>query len=183
MSRHLSRRPTRPRATRLLPAGLAVLALSLTGCGSDDTAGDDRPTAGDAAAGEAPAESSAAAPTDAPTAALTVPDGPAGRCMVPSAETLAGMTTAFEGTVVGLEAGTATLQVDRWFSGPESGQEPEQVTVSAPKEDLQALLGAVDFEVGGTYLVSATGERLSLCGFTAEKSPELEAIYTEAFAS
>jgi hypothetical protein len=42
----------------------------------------------------------------------------------------------------------------------------------------------VEFEVGKTYLVSAHERgQVTLCGFTAEKSPELEAMYTEAFAS
>ena len=40
---------------------------------------------------------------------------------------------------------------------------------------------AVDFEEGKTYLVSAIGDRVTLCGFTAEESPELEALYAEAF--
>jgi hypothetical protein len=100
--------------------------------------------------------------------------------MVPNAEALATQTTAFEGTVTSLQEGTATLEVDRWLAGGES----EQVTVAAPDDDLRALLSAVEFEVGKTYLVSAHERgQVTLCGFTAEKSPELEAMYTEAFAS
>lgn len=99
--------------------------------------------------------------------------------MAPSAEALATSTTAFEGTVVALEDGTATLSADRWFAGEES----EEVTVTAPDADLRALLSAVELEVGKTYLVSATGDQLSLCGFTAEKTPDLEALYVEAFGS
>ena len=66
---------------------------------------------------------------------------------------------------------------------PATGEASEQVTVVAPGEDMQALLVAVDFQVGTTYLVSATGDQVSLCGFTAEKSPELEAMYAEAFGA
>ena len=159
---------TRHRTARLLPAALAVLALGLAGCGSG--------------ADDADGSGGAAAPSSTSTApaatALTV-DGSAGagRCMVPSAEALATQTTAFEGTVVGLADGTATLDVTRWYAGDETGQ----ATVSTPDEDLQALLVAVDFQEGRTYLVSARDGRVSLCGFTAEKTPELEALYAEAF--
>jgi len=170
---------SRHRTTRLLPAVAAVLALALSGCGSDD------PGAQDATAEDAPSEatSSDAAveeSTTTGTTELTVdPSAGAARCMVPNAETLATQTTAFEGTVTEVADGTATLEVDRWFEGAES----EQVTVTAPGGDAPALLIAVEFEVGTTYLVSAVGDQVSLCGFSAEKSPELEALYTEAFAS
>ena len=179
MSRHLSR----PRTTRLLPAAIAVLALTLSACGSEDAA-DDGGSASEAATSSETATSES--PTEAPAepTALTV-DGAAtaGKCMVPTAETLANQTTAFEGTVTAVQGGTATLQVDRWFTDPASGEASEQVTVAAPGQDMQALLVAVDFQVGTTYLVSATGDQVSLCGFSAEKTPELEAMYAEAFGA
>jgi ABC-type phosphate transport system substrate-binding protein len=171
---------SRHRTTSLLTAAAALLALGLTGCGSDDS-GSDAPAPGASSASDT-ATSGAAGDqsTSTQTTALTA-DGSsaAGKCMVPNAEALATQTTAFEGTVLSVQDGTATLQVDRWFAGGES----EQVTVAAPDEELRALLSAVDFQVGKTYLVSATGNRVSLCGFTAEKSPELEALYSQAFAS
>ena len=169
---------SRHRTTRLLPAAAAVLVLALTVCGSE-ASGDQAP-AGASEAAEPTSEAPAGESSSAGTAALTVGDSAAaGKCMLPNAEVLATQTTAFEGTVTALEDGTATLQVDRWFAG----EDAEQVTVTAPGEDLQALIEAVDFEVGKTYLVSATGGEVSLCGFTDEKTPELEALYTQAFAS
>lgn len=166
------------RTTQLLAA--AVLTLALTGCGAEEDATD--------GAGPAPADSSAPSSEDDSatgstpvTTELTV-DGAAsdGRCMVPTAEALASQTTAFEGTVTSLQAGTATLAVDRWYTGGGS----ESVTVAAPDEDLRALLAAVEFEMGKTYLVSAHERgQVTLCGFTAEKTPELEAMYAEAFGS
>ena len=42
---------------------------------------------------------------------------------------------------------------------------------------------AVDFEQGKSYLVSADGDRVTLCGFTAEQTPDLQALYDEAFAA
>ena len=167
---------SRHRTTRLLPAAVAVLALALTGCGSG--ASEDR-AAGDPAPAESTSEAAADESSSADTTELTVGDSAAGKCMMPNAEVLATQPTAFEGTVTALEDGTATLEVHRWFAGGEGGQ----VTVTAPDDDVRALLSAVEFEVGKTYLVSATGDQVSLCDFTAEKTPELEAIYTEAFAS
>ena len=55
------------------------------------------------------------------------------------------------------------------------------MTVEAPSKALEDLLMAVDFQEGQTYLVSADGDRVTLCGFTAETTPELQALYTEAF--
>jgi hypothetical protein len=55
------------------------------------------------------------------------------------------------------------------------------VTVDAPSESLEDLLMAVEFQEGKSYLVSADGDRVTLCGFTAERSPQLQALYDEAF--
>ena len=119
------------------------------------------------------------ASTDAgSTLALTADGSTAGKCAVPSAETLATFDTAFAGTVTSLEDGTATLSVDEWYAGDEAAT----VTVESPSQDLQDLLMAVDFQEGRSYLVSATGDRVTLCGFTAEEGPELQALYDEAFA-
>lgn len=165
------------RTTQLLAA--AVLTLALVGCGAEQDAAD--------SPGPAAAESSSPSAGDSPTAAtsdtteLTVDGGASGgRCMVPTAEALADQATAFEGTVTNLQDGTATLRVDRWYAGGES----EEVTVAAPDESLRALLAAVELEMGKTYLVSAHERgQVTLCGFTAEKTPQLEAMYAEAFAS
>lgn len=162
---------SRHRTMRLLPAALAALALTLGGCGSSDE-GDD--TAADGARETPSATSGAAGPTT-----LTVDAAGAGRCMVPNAEALATQTTAFEGTVVELADGTATLEVEHWYAGDGS----DRVTVTEPDHGLERQLQAVDFREGRTYLVSAVGDRVSLCGFTAEKTPELEALYAAAFGS
>lgn len=114
------------------------------------------------------------------TVELTADGSTAGKCAVPSAETLAGFDTAFEGTVTSLEGGTATLAVEKWYAG---GDGAETVTVTTPSEVLQDLLMAVEFKPDRAYLVSADEGRVTLCGFTAETSPELEALYQSAFAS
>ncbi|GAA5112207.1 hypothetical protein GCM10023339_14930 [Alloalcanivorax gelatiniphagus] len=157
--------------TRLRSVALVlVTTVALAACGgTDDSSGSaDRAT-----------PSSDTSETATGTLALTADGSMAGKCAVPSAETLAGFDTAFEGTVTSIDDGTATLTVAEWYAGDEAST----VTVEAPSQALEDLLMAVDFEEGRTYLVSADGDRVTLCGFTAEKSPELEALYAEAFAA
>ncbi len=162
---------SRRRTTHLLPAAAAVLLLALAGCGEEGNPTDRE---------DSPAEqSSDTGDAGAGTLALTADGSTAGKCAVPSAETLATFDTAFEGTVTSMDDGTATLSVDEWYAGDEAST----VTVVAPSKALEDLLMAVDFQEGRTYLVSADGDRVTLCGFTAETSPELEALYAEAFAS
>ena len=159
------------RTRTLLASPLLVLALALlSACGADGEP-TDQPDQGTASE-QSDAESGSG------TLALTADDSVAAKCAVPSAETLATFDTAFAGTVTSLDDGTATLSVDQWYAGDET----DTVTVASPSEDLQDLLMAVEFEEGKSYLVSATDTRVTLCGFTAEQSPELEALYDEAFA-
>lgn len=144
-----------------------VAAVALSSCGQDPAPADR-------------AESSTSAAGADDTLALTADGSMAGKCAVPNAETLAGFDTAFAGTVTSLEGGTATLSVDEWYAGD---GEASTVTVDAPNESLEDLLMAVDFQEGKSYLVSADGDRVTLCGFTAEQNPELQALYDEAFGS
>ena len=158
----------------LLATPLLVVALALlSACGaSDDGTGED--SGRDTSAATSPdADSSAGG-----TLALTADGSAPAKCAMPSAETLATFDTAFAGTVTSLDGGTATLSVDQWYAGDEA----DTVTVESPSKDLQDLLMAVDFQAGTSYLVSATDTRVTLCGFTAEQSPELQALYDEAFA-
>lgn len=168
MSRHVHRSST----ARLLPALAATLVLVLSGCGSEgDTTATD-----DTSPGEGTSESTSESMSNEPLA-LTADASTAGKCAMPSAEVLSTFDTAFEGTVTSVEDGTATLEVDQWYAGGEAST----VTVEAPGGSLDDLLMAVDFQEGQTYLVSADGDRVTLCGFTAETSPELEAMYAQAF--
>ena len=124
------------------------------------------------------AETPTSSATSGGTLELTADGSAAGECAMPSADTLAGFDTAFAGTVTSLDDTTATLSVDQWYAG---GGDASTVTVTAPSQSLTDLLMAVDFQEGKSYLVSADGDRVTLCGFTAETSPELEALYAEAF--
>lgn len=164
-------RPTRGRTPLLLPAAVAALVLVLAGCGADDDGGS---ATSEPTASETPSATPSASDS---TLALTADDSAAGKCAMPSAEVLSTFDTAFEGTVTSVEGGTATLEVDQWYAGGDAST----VTVEAPSKALEDLLLAVDFQEGQTYLVSADGDRVTLCGFTAETTPELEALYAEAF--
>ncbi|WP_439938294.1 hypothetical protein ACS3YM_01590 [Nocardia sp. N13] len=160
---------SRLRSALVVP--VLVLALGgLAACGGDDAAED--------GSEETTSSSDAGSGTASDTLALTADPAAAGKCAVPSAEVLATFDTAFAGTVTSLEDGTATLEVDEWYAGDEAST----VTVQSPTKDLADLLMAVEFEQGKSYLVSADGDRVTLCGFTAEQGPELQAMYDEAFA-
>lgn len=159
---------SRLRSVLVVPA-LVLAMAGLAACGGDDAAekgADGTTSSSDTASGSGD------------TLALTADSAAAGKCVVPSAEVLATFDTAFAGTVTSLDGGTATLSVDEWYAGDEAST----VTVQSPSKDLADLLMAVDFEQGKSYLVSATDDRVTLCGFTAEQSPELQAMYDEAFA-
>ncbi len=169
MSVDQSREPgTEPTGTRrnpitLLVAAAAAVALLATGGFWLNSLGDSHEIA---------------VRTDAQTVTeLSAPEATNAKCMVPTAEILSQQTLAFEGTVTKLTDGLATLRVARWYAGDPT----DLVEVKAPSADMQALIGAVDFEEGGTYLVAATGQDLAVCGFSGPATPELAAMYGEAF--
>lgn len=170
---------TTHRLHHLVLAVTATLVLASCAQGSDTDAGTDGGTTPTASASTSDAGSGAAG-SSAPVVELTADPSAAGKCALPSAETLAGFDTAFEGTVTSLDDGTATLAVDQWYAG---GDGASSVTVTTPSNALADLLMAVDFAADQTYLVSATGGRVTLCGFSGEKSPELEGLYQAAYAS
>ena len=157
----------RLRSVLVVPVLVASMA-GLAGCGGDDSG----------ANGSEETTSSPDNGAGSDTLALTADGAAAGKCAVPSAEVLATFDTAFAGTVTSLDDGAATLEVDEWYAGDEAST----VTVQSPSKDLADLLMAVEFQQGKSYLVSAKGDRVTLCGFTAEQSPELQAMYDEAFA-
>ena len=88
------------------------------------------------------------------------------------------LPTAPPEPVTEADDGTATLSVDEWYAG---GDGADTVTVTSPSEQLQDLLLAVDFQEGRSYLVSADGDRVTLCGYSGEDNAEMQALYAEAF--
>jgi hypothetical protein len=105
------------------------------------------------------------------------PEAYAARCMVPNAEALSRQQIAVDATVTSLADGIVTLTVDEWYAG----QPTDLVRVQAPEAEMQELVGAVDFQEGGRYLVSATDGRVTVCGFSAPWSEDLASLYDQAF--
>ena len=125
----------------------------------------------------------AAPPTAADARTVTELSAPspsayAARCMVPNAETLSQQSLAFSGTVTTLADGVVTLTVDHWYAGGPT----DLVRVQAPDAQLQELVGAVEFEDGGRYLVSASNGQVTVCGFSAPYSSDLAGLYGQAFS-
>ena len=147
------------RWTPTLGATAVLLAGLLAGCG------------GAADTGEA------ASTTDPTKLELTVPAATTGRCMPPNVDNLKAQDTAFEGVVTAIADGTATLEITKSLKGADV----DVATVAAPSADLQALLSAVDFQQGQTYLVSSLDGKVAVCGLSGPKDDLLTVLYAEAY--
>ena len=108
---------------------------------------------------------------------LEAPTAVAAKCAVPTPALLATAEVAFAGTVTAINGDTVTITPSETYAG----QSADQIEVVGLRPDLRALGGQPDFQVGGTYLVSATGGQVSACGFSGETSPELQSLYDLAF--
>lgn len=147
--------------TRWLLAGAAavllvvgLLAISLTGGGDDE---------GDVAAG--------------PPLELSLGAGDAmASCLPVEAQHLAAMPVAFAGTATAVEDERVTLDVDRWYRGGDAGVVQLHAT-----SGQAALIAGFDFEIGDRYLISASEGSVSFCGFSGPETPELTALFDEAF--
>ena len=142
-------------------AGLAVagLALVISGCGGDHSTSE---------------PSSKGTPEET---VLQLEQGVTAKCLMPSARVLKGFAEAFSGTVTRIEGDEATLDVDHWYAG---GDAP-QVVVRSTERTISEQ-GLFDLEVGQRYLISGRQGSVSLCGFSAPWSPDLERLYAQAFA-
>lgn len=119
------------------------------------------------------------APRTAPKLTVTALRAPAGieaKCMVPSADRIATQQIAFEGTVVAIKDGTVTLDPSHFFNGTAT----DRVSVAAPDLNMTEL--PVNFQLGQTYIVGATGGQVSLCGMSGLATADLRALYQQAFA-
>lgn len=149
-------------AATVVIAGVGIFAL---------TGSDDDPT------GPPVAGSGDPAPTI--TRLSVAPGAGEARCMVPTAEMLATKEVAFAGTVDAIDDGTVTLTPSTFYAGDVT----DVVEVSAPEPELVSLIGAVDFRVGESYLVSASGGDVTVCGFSGPATPELQSLYDAAFGA
>ena len=99
-------------------------------------------------------------------------------CMPVEARFLADMPVAFAGTADTVEGELVTLTVDRWYAGGDA----DRVVLRSPA-GMEALIEGVTFEPGRRYLVSATGGTVNFCGYSGPATPELTALYEEAFGA
>ena len=154
------------RRTPLLAAAAAVTVLALGGAG----------VAGVLSRGEpdSPVASK-------PSVVLALPESNAmSSCMVFSVEVLAGMPTAFSGTVISAEKDAVLLRVDTWYRGANGG-EGDTVALTNPQNAMTSIDGVV-FAEGKRYLVTAneTGS-VNTCGYTVPWSAEMAADFEAAF--
>jgi hypothetical protein len=164
----------RNRLTWLVAAAAAAMIAAGGGFAISGLGGDSPPQAGPKPSVSAPDPN---APLAGQTTQLTakVPDG---KCVAePTAAMLAGYDQAFEGTVTSIEGDTVTLEATEVYQG-EVG---ETVEVKAPQAPFQAMIQQVQFQVGGTYLVSTFDGAVSMCGFSGPASGSLQKLFTEAF--
>jgi hypothetical protein len=102
--------------------------------------------------------------------------GPTASCLPVSPGTLADLPVAFEGTVRSIEGATVVLGVDTWYRGGDA----ERVALQAIT-DMDITVNPIDFQIGGRYLITATGGRVNYCGYSAPATPALRAMFEEAF--
>jgi len=115
----------------------------------------------------------------APPLELSLGEGPGvASCLPVSADILRDIPIAFEATASSVDGEHVVLDVTHWYAGGDAAQ----VALTAPA-GMQALIGGIDFEAGGHYLVAAFEGVVSYCGYTDVYSPELAAVYAEAFGA
>ncbi len=103
--------------------------------------------------------------------------GPATSCAVLTAEGLAMNEIAFAATVASIEGDEVELQVTERFRGDVGDR-----VVVAQGTDPNLEYSTGEFVEGEDYLVAVTGGSAASCGLTGPESPELRALYEEAFA-
>ena len=171
----------RSRFTWLVTAA-AVLLIGGVGLFVLTDRGDDVPTAGAGSSEDAgPTGDADDGPTSTQTGDTTVLSAPAGvgsgRCAVPSAEVLSRQTLAFDAIVTEISDGLVTLEPTAFYAGEQTAV----VQVQAPERVLSQLIQAVEFELDERYLVSSVGGEVSVCGYSAPWTPDLEKLYVAAF--
>ena len=111
---------------------------------------------------------------------LTVPGGASADCNAFDENVLAGMPTAFAGTVSSVSDATVEIDVDRRFRGV--GSDVSTVRFTTEPDAPVAIEDAIALEAGTRYLVSATDGVVNVwCGYTAKATPELERSFERAF--
>ena len=116
------------------------------------------------------------APTVEP---LALPAGgglASGSCLPVSVETLQAQEQAFAARVLSVDDDVVTFEVTERFAG----EVADRVTLPQVDE-LSSDFSLVPFAAGDSYLVTATDGTVTGCGLSGADTPELRAIYAEAF--
>ncbi|MCO7219138.1 hypothetical protein [Klenkia sp. PcliD-1-E] len=109
------------------------------------------------------------------TLALAPPDVSAS-CAALTPELLAGSDVAFAGRVTAISGGVVTLETVQRFAGDVGG------TVEVAQGDGSVVDGApITFEQGRTYLLTADDGTIGSCSGSGPDSPELRALFDQAF--
>ena len=99
-----------------------------------------------------------------------------GRCAPPTPAILAQYPQAFAGTVTAIEGDTVTIETTDVYAG----EVAETVEVTAPPAQFGPMLSAVQFQVGGDYLVAAFDGQLSMC-YSGTATGDLRSPFEKAF--
>jgi hypothetical protein len=166
----------RNRLTWLVAAAAAAMiagvgGVAISGLGNDKAP----PSAGHQTTSPGGTGSDANAPLAGQTTALGV-GATQDKCAAPTPEILAQYPQAFQGTVTSIEDDTVTIETTEVLNG-EVG---ETVEVTAPQSEFDAMIGAVNFEVGESYLVAAYDGQLSMC-YTGSANGSLRSPFEKAF--
>jgi hypothetical protein len=162
------RTPSEKTSLRWVPlaAAAAVVAIVAGGVGFAVTRGDDSP-------------SPQAGPKTVTELTLPGDDGGiTGMCMRISAEALRNVDQALEGTATEVTDDRVVLTVDKWYKGGDT----DLVALTPADPNMVALIGAIEFEQGSKYLVTAADGAVNSCGFSGPYSADLAALFDEAFS-
>lgn len=119
---------------------------------------------------------------DAATESLALAAAPGdalASCMPVSADVMAQMPVAFAATATAVQGESVTLSVDRWYTAGTA----DEVVVTQASETSMALIGGVEFVEGEAYLITATDGIVNACGFSGVASPDLLAVFEDAFGA
>ena len=97
-------------------------------------------------------------------------------CLVYDPANLPTFDVVFDGTVTAIDGDQVTFDVNEGWKGADGS-----ITLTAPQVDV-ALVGPLpDFEVGGRYLVTASGSTINACGYTLDYDADTAAAWAAAF--
>jgi hypothetical protein len=118
-------------------------------------------------------------PTEAPVdSGNPAAGGGVASCLVYDPANVPTFDIAFDGTVTGIDGDQVTFTVNTAWKGVDG-----TVTLTAPEENV-ALTGPLpDFQVGGRYLVTASGTTINACGYTLDYDEQTATDWAAAFAA